>query len=737
MTNSTRPLRALLLAILLAAGSASAFYAARTLHQGAILDQAPFSSAKLDPSSHQNASSAAQPSTVSVPANSNLEVSKAVVAGGGGGPSTGGTSQVEGTVGQTATSISSGGTFTLSSGFWPSIGCQANALQPSALPEGTAGIGYTQQLSLPGGLSNVSFVLASGRLPSGLSLTETGELKGAPLEIGNFNFTIKATDALNCIVSTAYALRIKCPTVSLSPAILPGWQVGVSYSQALAASPTGSYTYSLLTGSLPPGLTLNTTNGQITGTTTVIGTYNFTIRALGAGSCSGTQSFSLAINCPLAQINPVTLPGGTVGTAYNQSLNATPAGNYSFSRSSGSLPPGLTLSSAGALSGTPTTQGSYTFTVQATGFSICTGSRTYTLTISASCTAITLATLPSGKLNVHYYGNLATTTPSGSYTFTVDSGALPPGLALDNLFAALVGKPTVAGTYNFTLKATRSNGCTGTRAYTLTISGSSLLARRNDFDGDGKSDPVLREAGSGVWRLTLSSTGHTEAIQLGSASDLPAPGDYDGDGRTDAAAYRPAEAFWLIRLSSTGEITQEAFGFVSSEGLVPVAADYDGDGRTDLALWENATATWHLRRSSDGKQQTWQFGTVGDVAVPADYDGDGKADLAVFERSTAHWRVQQSSDGAELSHQFGNPKDEPLVGDYDGDGRADLGVWRGAETVLYLKHGSTQQVFRVTVELSSPADWLLSGDYDGDGKTEIAVWRAHLSKWLINPGLLR
>jgi ligand-binding sensor domain-containing protein len=463
------------------------------------------------------------------------------------------------------------------------------------------------------------------------------------------------------------------------------------------------------------------------GTASATGTYNFTVQAVGAGNCGGTQTFSLAVSCPVVTLNPASLPNGTTGTAYSQSLSPMPAGNYSFSKTSGNLPPGLTLQSAtGWLSGTPVTQGTYTFTVTATGFGTCPGSRSYTVTIGASCPAITLPSLPAtGKVGVSYNGNLAATTPSGSYSFSLESGTLPPGLTINSLFGALLGKPTAAGVYNFTLKATRNNGCSGTRSYTIAIS-AALQAALRDFDGDGKSDLVQRDA-TGTWLITLSTTGATEPHSLGEGSDLPAWGDYDGDGRTDLAVYRAAEGLWLLRLSGTGAQLEQRFGAVGE----PVAADYDGDGRCDLAVWDSANATWHVQQSSDGNLQSSAFGSAGDVAVPADYDGDGRADLAVFTPATALWRIQQSRDGTTREQAFGAAKDAPLAADFDGDGRADLGVWRAAEAALYLNPSRSPQPARLAVSLATTADGWLIGDYDGDGQAEIALWRAQAGRWVI------
>lgn len=355
------------------------------------------------------------------------------------------------------------------------------------------GTGYNQTVTAsPAG--TYSYAVTSGALPGGLTLNNaTGALTGTPTASGTFNFTITAS-AGGCTGSQSYTVTIICPVITITPSSLPNAQAGVAYNQTLAVNPAGAYTFSLLTGNLPPGLLLNAATGVLSGTATATGTYNFTLQAQAGSGCSGTQAFTLVVNCPTVTVNPVTLSAGTVGTAYCQTLSASPTGSYSFAKTSGTLPLGLSLSAAGSLSGTPTTTGSYTFTVTATGFGTCTGSRSYTVTIGASCPTITLPTLPTtGTVGVNYAGSLGGTTPSGSYTFTLDSGTLPPGLTLNSLFATLSGKPTTSGTYTFTLKATRSNGCTGTREYTVVISGGALvaLARLADYDGDGKSDLSL------------------------------------------------------------------------------------------------------------------------------------------------------------------------------------------------------------------------------------------------------
>jgi hypothetical protein len=178
--------------------------------------------------------------------------------------------------------------------------------------------------------------------------------------------------------------------------------------------------------------------------------------------------------CPVITVNPATLPNGSVGTPYNQTVSASGGtGPYTFSVSSGALPAGLLLNTAtGTLSGTPTTAGTFTFSITATDANGCTGTRAYTITIaSAGCPAIILSptTLPPGTAQT-FYSQLATAAGgTAPYTFTIASGALPTGLLLNPATGFISGTPVAAGLFTFTIQATDSVGCGGARLYTLAI----------------------------------------------------------------------------------------------------------------------------------------------------------------------------------------------------------------------------------------------------------------------------
>jgi hypothetical protein len=205
--------------------------------------------------------------------------------------------------------------------------------------------------------------------------------------------------------------------------------------------------------------------------------------------------------CPIITVNPATLPNGSVGTPYNQSVSASGGtAPYAFSVSSGALPTNLILNSAtGAITGTPTTAGTFTFTITATDATGCSGSRQYTITIaSAGCPAIILSptTLPPGAVQQPYAQTITASGGTAPYTFAVAAGALPSGLSLNPATGLISGAPQASGLFNVTIRATDAVGCQGSRAYAIAI----LPA----FPAGG---PTLSIAGLTILMVLLAAAG--------------------------------------------------------------------------------------------------------------------------------------------------------------------------------------------------------------------------------------
>src|SRR6185369_13283137 len=198
----------------------------------------------------------------------------------------------------------------------------------------------------------------------GLALSSGGVISGTPTVTGNFAFSVEAADFVNNTGSQAYTLVIGGNIITLTPTTLPNGTQNTAYSQTVTASGgNGSYTYSIASGSLPTGLTLNASSGAITGTPTGSGLSNFTIGVVDTGGNTGSQAYSVNIGTNSLTVSPNSLPAGTQNFAYSQTVTASGGnGTYAFAISAGTLPAGLALSSGGVISGTPTGSGPSTFT---------------------------------------------------------------------------------------------------------------------------------------------------------------------------------------------------------------------------------------------------------------------------------------------------------------------------------------------------------------------------------------
>jgi hypothetical protein len=361
--------------------------------------------------------------------------------------------------------------------------CPVITLSPATLPNGTATVAYSQTITASGGTAPYTFALVSGSLPAGLSLTAGGIVTGTPTTAGSSTFTVRATDANGCTGTIAYTIVIAaapvpppvCPVVVIAPLLLPPATAGLAYSQTFTGSGgTGPYTFGITSGALPTGLTL-TAAGLLSGTPLASGSYSFSVRGTDVNGCFATLPYTFVVApaiCPVITLTPATLPAGTLGVAYSQSITGSGGtAPYAFSVVSGAVPAGLTLTTAGLLSGTPTTLGSTTFSVRGTDANGCFATVSYTLVVAAAvCPVISLtpATLGVGTVGVAYSQTITASGGTAPYIFTVVAGALPTGLTLTT--AGLVsGTPTTAATSTFTVRGTDANSCFAEIPYSLIV----------------------------------------------------------------------------------------------------------------------------------------------------------------------------------------------------------------------------------------------------------------------------
>jgi len=333
--------------------------------------------------------------------------------------------------------------------------------------------------------------VTNGILPAGLTLTPAGVLAGTPTTAQTAVVTIRGTDANGCFAEVIYTIVIApapppppvCPVVTLSPLILPNGVIAAAYNQTIVGSGgTAPYTFGVTAGALPMGLTL-TGAGVLTGTPSTVGTSGVTIRGTDANGCFAEVVLAITIVaapppppvCPIVTLLPTILPGGIVGTPYSQLITGSGGtGPYSFGVTAGVLPDGVTLTSVGLLSGTPTTVGTSVVTIQGTDANGCFASIIYTIVQVAPevppCETIqfTPATLPQITEGVPFSQTFIGSGGTGPYTFVVSAGALPDGLTLSPA-GVLSGTPTSSGGFNFTISVTDAAQCGLDRAYTMIV----------------------------------------------------------------------------------------------------------------------------------------------------------------------------------------------------------------------------------------------------------------------------
>ncbi|MDZ5637369.1 beta strand repeat-containing protein, partial [Janthinobacterium sp. GMG1] len=428
------------------------------------------------------------------------------------GPTAGGTSvTITGTGFTGAAAVTFGSTAATS--FTVNSATQITATAPPGVA-GTVDVIITT----PGGTSAAGaadqFTYVAAPVVSSISPTSGPTTGGGAVIISGSNFGGTTAVTFGATAATGYTVNSATQITATAPPRVAG-TIDVRVTTAGGTSTTGvadQFTYfaapvagavsaTVAYGSSANPITLNLSGGAATsvavasgashGTATASGTSitytptagyggpdSFTYTASNGAGTSVPATVTITVSGPTITLAPSTVPAAAVGTAYSQNVTAANgAAPYTYAITAGALPAGLSLSSGGLLSGTPTAGGVFNFTVRATdsstGSGPYSGARAYSMTVNAPTISITPTVLPAMTSGVAYSQGITAAGGTAAYSYAVTAGSVPTGLSLA-ADGTLSGTPTATGGYSFTVTATDSS--TGSGPYTGSRSYSSSVA---------------------------------------------------------------------------------------------------------------------------------------------------------------------------------------------------------------------------------------------------------------------
>lgn len=539
----------------------------------------------------------------------------------------------------------------------------------NAPPNGTNGTGYSFTMTATGGNSIAGRTWSFSGLPTGLSWNAAGDISGTPTVDGTYSVTITVTDTYTPPNTTSQVFTIVIGTSPLTVTcpywngVFSTWEfktgsVGASYSSTLNRSGgIAPYTFSEVSHSIPAGLNLDTSTGEVYGTPTTAGTaYVVNIKVVDSGAGSARQTYTascrMRISGTTLSITNSPTATGTVGVAYGPFTMTGTGGSgsgYSWSLSAGSLPPGMNLSAGGVLSGTPSTSGAYPVTIKLVDDigSIATLNVNFTINPAAGLLAISSTTpLPAAPVDTLYstgligvggtspylWSNAGTygggtcsggTCTSGNCMYT--GGGLPTSLSLNRCTGIISGTPLSApsevGTYTIAVTLKDSTGATSSdspKTFTINVTPPALQITTTSLPDVVKSTsylnydgttPVQFAAKDGYPGYTWSATGLPAWLSLSAAGILSGTAP-NATGTTPQFTVRVTDSHgtWVEKPFS---VTVVRALVLRSSGSLNVAVERLEEAATDMNgnnIWDSGEAWTDSNGNGiwDGKKGLFQ-----------------------------------------------------------------------------------------------------------------------------------
>ncbi|MEI2302278.1 putative Ig domain-containing protein [Ensifer sp. MJa1] len=334
---------------------------------------------------------------------------------------------------------------------------------------------------------------------------------------------------------------VSSPIFAFTPAAgtLPTATAATAYNQSFGASGgTAPYNFSIASGALPAGLTLDAASGTLSGTPTSDGTFNFSIQATDTYGAAGVSGYSLTVfvQAPIAAATSATVAANSSDNVIALNLAGGPAASVAVD--TGPFH-GAATATGTTIQYTPVSgySGPDSFTYTATNASGTSAPATVTVTVSPPVLVFSPAggALPSAVGGVSYNATISADAGTAPYSYAITSGALPAGLTLDSSSGAISGRPSGDGDFRFTVTATDANGAIGQASYQLAVSSGNFVFSPS---GGALPDAMVGED----YSSSISATGGVGALVYSLKSgDLPkgmvlnvSTGEMTGPLATDA-----------------------------------------------------------------------------------------------------------------------------------------------------------------------------------------------------------
>jgi hypothetical protein len=499
---------------------------------------------------------------------------------------------------------------------------------------GAVGTAYSVTLAGSGGISPYTWTLdsTSSALPCGFTMT-AGVISGTPVAscVGTYPMVFDLTDsgtktALTAQASLSLVIAPAATIVFPTTTTLTAGTYNVAYAGASVAATRGStgvattLTYAL-NGTLPTGLTFNTSTGAITGkpssaSAASVGTFTFTVTASDGiyGDSATSPTYTIVVSYPAMSITTTSLPTGYIGSAYTHTTLAATGGagvssNYTWTLVSG--PAGLSVSAGGVVSGTPTAAAtSLVVSVTDSTSGLSSANTTIPITIDPAVSLTSSATLPTGYGGTAYSTTLTATGGSGTgYTWAATN--LPTGFALSaagvlSATSTVMTNDVAGSPYSFSATVTDSAGNTASPTFSLIIdAGVSVVVPTIPVFYPGASYAATTFTASGG-----SGTSYTYSWAAASGSVLPSglsltagaitgtPANATTSSVTSNLIVTATDSLGNIG-TATFSLTIEASIAVATASPLPTGGVGAAYSQTLTATGGTGTYTWTVPSSTD------------------------------------------------------------------------------------------------------------------------------------------